>query len=93
MAVVLGIETSDLFDCFLVPYGDFSKCNEQTVTAKLDQYHDMGVRVLFPVHKFDNAFSAGDGVSDEELEPLFKSAENYLRMWEKSEARGASLSQ
>lgn len=61
MAVVLGIETSDLFDCFLVPYGEFSQCTEETVTAKLDQYHEMGVRVLFPVHKYDNAFSAGDG--------------------------------
>jgi len=33
-----------------------------------------------------------DGVSDEELEPLFKSAEGYLRMWEKAESRGAALS-
>jgi microsomal dipeptidase-like Zn-dependent dipeptidase len=34
-----------------------------------------------------------DGVSDEELEPLFKSAEGYLRMWEKAERRGAELRQ
>ena len=34
-----------------------------------------------------------DGVTDKELEPLFKSAEGYLRMWEKSERRGAELSQ
>jgi hypothetical protein len=33
-----------------------------------------------------------DGVSDEELEPLFKSAEAYLRIWEKAEQRGAALS-
>jgi len=33
-----------------------------------------------------------DGVTDEELEPLFKSAEGYLRMWEKAERRGAALS-
>jgi hypothetical protein len=58
---VLGIETSVLFDCFLVPYGDFSKCTEADVVAKLDEYHDKGVRVLFPVHKYDNGFSAGDG--------------------------------
>ena len=32
-----------------------------------------------------------DGVSDEELEPLFKSAEGYLRMWEKAEQRGAEM--
>lgn len=61
LAVVLGIETSDLFDCFLVPFGSFSFCDEATVIEKLDQYYDKGVRVLFPVHKFDNAFSAGDG--------------------------------
>jgi hypothetical protein len=61
LAVVLGIETSDLFDCFLVPFGEFSKCTEEDVVAKLDDYHARGVRVLFPVHKFDNAFSAGDG--------------------------------
>ena len=34
-----------------------------------------------------------DGVSDEELEPLFKSAEGYLRVWEKSERRGEALRQ
>ena len=61
LAVVLGIETSDLFDCFLVPFGEFAPCDEATVVNKLNQYHDKGVRVLFPVHKFDNAFSAGDG--------------------------------
>lgn len=61
LAVVLGIETSDLFDCFLVPFGEFSKCTEADVVAKLDDYHARGVRVIFPVHKFDNAFSAGDG--------------------------------
>jgi len=61
LAVVLGIETSDLFDCFLVPFGEFKKCTEADVVAKLDEYHAKGVRVLFPVHKYDNGFSAGDG--------------------------------
>lgn len=61
LAVVLGIETSALFDCFLVPFGDFEPCTEADVVAKLDEYYNKGVRVLFPVHKYDNAFSAGDG--------------------------------
>jgi hypothetical protein len=61
LAVVLGIEASDLFDCYLVPFGEFSHCTEEDVVAKLDEYHDKGVRVLFPVHKYDNGFSAGDG--------------------------------
>jgi microsomal dipeptidase-like Zn-dependent dipeptidase len=61
MAVVLGIETSNLFDCFLVPPEGFERCTEEDVLAKLDEYHDKGVRAIFPVHKFDNGFSAGDG--------------------------------
>jgi microsomal dipeptidase-like Zn-dependent dipeptidase len=61
LAVVLGIETSVLFDCYLVPPEGFSKCTEADVIAKLDEYHAKGVRVLFPVHKYDNGFSAGDG--------------------------------
>jgi microsomal dipeptidase-like Zn-dependent dipeptidase len=61
MAVILGIETSNLFDCFLVPSEAFPACTEQTVIEKLDHYHDLGVRALFPVHKYDNGFSPGDG--------------------------------
>ena len=61
LAVVLGIETSDLFNCFLVPFGDFEPCTEADVVASLDDYYERGVRVLFPVHKYDNGFSAGDG--------------------------------
>ncbi len=61
LAVVLGIETSDLFNCYLVPFGEFTKCTEADVVERLEEYHDKGVRAIFPVHKFDNAFSAGDG--------------------------------
>jgi hypothetical protein len=32
-----------------------------------------------------------DGVSKAELEPLFKSAEGYIRMWEKAERRAEDL--
>ena len=34
-----------------------------------------------------------DGVTDEELEPLFKSAEGYIRLWEKSERRAEQMHQ
>lgn len=61
LAVVLGIEISNLFDCFLTPPKGFTACTEDAVNAKVDQYHKRGVRVIFPVHKFDNGFSAGDG--------------------------------
>ena len=61
MAVVLGIETSNLFDCLVSPRPDRPACDLDDVRAKLDAYHDRGVRVLFPVHKYDNAFTPGDG--------------------------------
>ena len=61
MAVVLGIETSVLFDCFLTPTADHPRCSEDDVVARLSSYYDRGVRAIFPVHKFDNGFSAGDG--------------------------------
>jgi microsomal dipeptidase-like Zn-dependent dipeptidase len=63
MAVVLGIEISNLFDCFLTPHEGYDVCTEKIVEEKIDHFHDLGVRVIFPVHKFDNAFSAGDGSS------------------------------
>ena len=31
-----------------------------------------------------------DGATDEDLEALFRSAEGYLRMWERAQARGAA---
>lgn len=61
LAVVLGIEVSNLFDCFLTPRDGYPACDEASVRAALDRYHALGVRAIFPVHKFDNAFSAGDG--------------------------------
>ncbi len=61
MAVILGIETSNLFDCFVSPREGFPTCDEAYVRAQLDRYYELGVRVMFPVHKYDNGFSAGDG--------------------------------
>ena len=61
LAIVLGIEVSNLFDCFLVPHGDSEACDEQDVIDALDHYQEQGVRAFFPVHKYDNHFSAGDG--------------------------------
>lgn len=61
MAVVLGIEVSNLFDCYLTPPEGMERCDEQDVIDALDEYYEKGVRVIFPVHKYDNGFSAGDG--------------------------------
>ncbi len=61
MAVLLGIETSNLFNCFLTPSVEHPACTEQDVVEALDRYYALGVRAIFPVHKYDNGFSAGDG--------------------------------
>ncbi|HVI02952.1 MAG TPA: hypothetical protein VM869_29845, partial [Enhygromyxa sp.] len=61
MAVIIGIETSNLFDCALVPKDGWPTCDEAYVEEQLDYYYDLGVRALFPVHKYDNAFTPGDG--------------------------------
>lgn len=61
LAVVLGIEVPNLFSCYLTPGEDDPVCDQAHIEAQLDHYHDQGVRVLFPVHKYDNAFSPGDG--------------------------------
>lgn len=61
LAIVLGIETSTLFDCFLVPREGYPTCDEAHVRAELDRFQALGVRAIFPVHKLDNAFSPGDG--------------------------------
>ncbi len=64
LAVILGIETSDLFDCHLTPRPGGPVCDAAFIEAQLDTYWDRGVRALFPVHKYDNRFAPGDGSGD-----------------------------
>ena len=61
MAVVLGIEISNLFDCYSTAKPGFTACTAESLDATLDYYYGLGVRAIFPVHKYDNGFSAGDG--------------------------------
>ncbi len=63
LAVILGIETSDLFDCHLTQRPGGPTCDAAWVDAELDAYYARGVRALFPVHKYDNQFTPGDGSS------------------------------
>ncbi|HEX6601503.1 MAG TPA: hypothetical protein VF030_02575, partial [Solirubrobacterales bacterium] len=53
LAVVLGIETSEIFGCGgseLLP-----RCTREQIVAGLDEIEQLGVASLFPIHKFDNA--------------------------------------
>jgi hypothetical protein len=60
MAVVLGIETSRLFNCRIS--NDVPSCDRAMVDRELDAVYRMGVRQMELLNKFDNAFSgvAGD---------------------------------
>jgi hypothetical protein len=60
LAVIQGIEVSQLFDCTLrdgVP-----NCDKEKIDQQLDAVYNMGVRAMELVNKFDNAFVgvAGD---------------------------------
>ncbi len=54
LAVVEGIEVSDLFNCG--EYLGTPTCDQAQVNAGLDEVQKLGVSTFFPVHKFDNAF-------------------------------------
>ncbi len=58
LAVLMGIEASEIFNC-----GIKDECNRRTVEAQLQEFYDLGVRVMYPTHKFDNKF-AGSKVED-----------------------------
>lgn len=53
MAVVLGIETSEIFGCGGSEAAP--RCSRDQISAGLDEIQRMGVASFFPIHKFDNA--------------------------------------
>ena len=69
MAVVLGIEVDELFGC-----GLNTPCTQAFVRERLDHYYGLGVRHLFPVGHFDNAFG-GAAVYN----PLFNFANYHVQ--------------
>lgn len=54
LAVVLGIETSEIFGCG--GSAAAPRCDRAQIVRGLDEIEAMGVASLFPIHKFDNAF-------------------------------------
>jgi hypothetical protein len=52
LAVVLGVEYNTLFDCR--EGVDF--CTPEYVDDELDKLYDLGIRSVYPIHRFDNAF-------------------------------------
>jgi hypothetical protein len=53
LALVLGVEVSEVLDCG--QFNDVPRCTAEQIDAELDELQSHGVVSLFPVHKFDNA--------------------------------------
>ena len=51
MAVLMGIEVSELFNC-----GHKDSCSKESIERQLQEVYDAGVRVMYPIHRFDNQF-------------------------------------
>lgn len=52
LAVVLGSEYGSLFDC----RSSSGTCDAVYIDRELQKLWDMGIRAVFPIHRFDNAF-------------------------------------
>ncbi len=52
LAVVLGSEYGTLFDC----HESSAFCTPDYIDAQLQKLYELGVRSVFPIHRFDNAF-------------------------------------
>jgi microsomal dipeptidase-like Zn-dependent dipeptidase len=55
LAVIIGIESSDLFDCSLT--NGRSSCTRRDVDRRLAMYKRLGVRGMFVAHWLNNAFA------------------------------------
>ncbi|MGM0449402.1 MAG: membrane dipeptidase [Pseudomonadota bacterium] len=55
LAVVLGIEMSHPFGC--QEFNGIPQCSRDQILEDLERFHELGVRTMFPTHKFDNAFA------------------------------------
>lgn len=54
LAIVLGIEESELFGC--IEFQDAPQCTIEDIEAGIEEVKSLGVSSLYPIHKFDNAF-------------------------------------
>lgn len=73
LAVILGTETSDIFNCSKgqsatdlldqIGIANPISCSADDLDAGLDELYDLGVRQMVITHKFDNAFGGAKGDS------------------------------
>ena len=87
LAVVLGIEVSELFGCTVV--NGVPQCDQADVDAAFDEYYDLGVRDLELLNKFDNAF-VGVRFDSGSLSPFVNFGNAYTtgRFWQAQKCTG-----
>jgi hypothetical protein len=61
LAVIEGVEVSRIFGCGEV--NGVPQCNDAQIDAGLNEVHALGVRTLFPIHEFNNAFGGTKGIA------------------------------
>jgi hypothetical protein len=90
MAIVPGIEVSDLFDCGL--RNGVSRCTAEDVDRRLNEaYNELGVRDMELINKFDNGFGgvAGDSTTTGVIVNLGNYTETG-RWWDMKPCKGPS---
>jgi hypothetical protein len=81
LAVILGMEGGELFECgieFLPDGTGVPACDEDLLRANIQEAYDMGVRQVVPIHNIDNAFSGGSIVGSAHAS---SDALNLLNFW------------
>lgn len=58
MAVILGIEVDDLYNC------SDGQCTPEVLGQRVQHYYDLGVRHVHPIHVFDNPFGGSAEYTD-----------------------------
>ncbi|HEX4844304.1 MAG TPA: hypothetical protein VFV57_11580 [Limnobacter sp.] len=79
LAVVMGIENEKLFNCG--EYLGMPECTEQQVLERLDEFYALGIRSVFPLHIFDNAFG-GTEISRFTKDAALMQVFNAGNVWE-----------
>jgi microsomal dipeptidase-like Zn-dependent dipeptidase len=75
LAVILGIEVSEIFDCGL--RNDVPQCDRAQIDRELDKVYELGVRQMELVNKYDNALA---GVAfDTDVTGAIVNTGNFLR--------------
>lgn len=61
LAIAIGLEIENPYNCFSGTNPSLPECSESYLKEQMDKYYDLGIRAVFPVHKFNNGLASSDG--------------------------------